>query len=403
MVNETISDPSTNATFVPTTSPSPTQEPTQPPTTTWNETLNETVDNVAVSFLQASASNTFPNLDSASLAALYAKMSDYGIWYWVAYKPNKAHKGIYPGLKGSLIIYRWSQLEPSQGVYDWTQVDSYMAAANAEGLNYGFTFLVGPDSPGWLYKEGVPEVKTTNTGFDRFPYYFHPLYLESFAKAEQEVISYLMNLPAEWANSLVEVKLNDGSTGDPYCYKGDLLSAYKQYSISEDAWDAFRRENIQSVHDYLGTEGLATLEMAFTHMTNETEAFTKALFPKVKFFKNGMASHGYHIPEDEATVLNVQRSQAFDGDASLGGTRIRWFGEMDHEWTHEWFQKSTTESFWWSAIYALHMGLSRWFIDGDAMAMPEHHFVSLSLVLALCHHLMWHLTVMKFAILFTGP
>lgn len=104
----------------------------------------------------------------------------------------------------SLIICRWSQLEPTQGVYDWTEVDGYMAAAIAEGLNYGFTFLVGPDAPAWLYEEGVPEVKTTNTGFDRFPYYFHPLCLESFEKAEQEVISYLMTIPAEWANSLVE-------------------------------------------------------------------------------------------------------------------------------------------------------------------------------------------------------
>ena len=89
-----------------------------------------------------------------------------------------------------------------------------------------------------------------------------------------------------------------------------------------------------------------------------------------------MASHGYHIPEDEATVINVQRSQAFNGDASLGGTRIRWYGEIDREWKNGWFQRSTTESFWWSAIYALHMGLSRWHVDGDAMAIKQHHFVS---------------------------
>ena len=251
-----------------------------------------------------------------------------------------------------------------------------MAAAVAAGLNFAFSLQVGPDSPAWLYQQGVPEVKTTNTGFARFPYYFHPLYLESFELVNQEAISHLMTIQADWANSMVEITLNDGSTGDPYCYKGDLLPSYQQYDISDEAWDAFRRENIQSLHDYMAPDGLETLDMAFTHMTDETEAFAKALFPNVQYFKNGMASHGYHIPEDEATVINVQRSQAFNGDASLGGTRIRWYGEIDREWKNGWFQRSTTESFWWSAIYALHMGLSRWHVDGDAMAMKQHHFVS---------------------------
>jgi hypothetical protein len=268
-------------------------------------------------------------------------------------------------------------------MYNWTEVNSNLTAAIAGGLKFAFAHQVGPDCPAWLYQAGVPEVKTTSTTFDRFPYYFHQLYLDSFALAEQEVISYLISIPAEWASSLVDVALYDGSTGDLYCYKGELLPGYEQYNISAGSWDAFRRENIQSVHDYLGPDGLATLEMAFTHMTAETEAFTKDLFPNAKYFKNGMASHGYHIPEDETSVINVQRSKAFDGDERLEGTHIRWFGEMDGEWKNGWFQRSTTESVWWSAIYALHMGLSRWYVDGVVMAMPQHHFVGLSLWFAL--------------------
>ena len=337
---------------------------------------------VPVSFVPA-RNRTFPILDPDSLSDLYAKESNFGIWFWPAYRPSRATKAVYPGLKGGLIIYRWSQLEPLQGMYDWTEVDDYMDAAIAEGIKFGFALQVGPDSPEWLYEQGVPKVLTTETNF-QFPYYFDPLYLESFDLVNQEAIDHLRNLSAQRAKSLVEVTLNDGSTGDPYCYKGDLLPGSEQFDISRKEWDEFRRENIQSLYNHLGTEGLETLEMAFAVLSEATEAFVKNLFNSdVMYFKNGMASHGYHIPDDEASTINVQRSLASDGDPALLGTRVRWFGEMDREWLNGWFQRSPKESFWWSAIYALHMGMSRWHVRDDALENPEYHFVRPLIVLVL--------------------
>jgi len=320
--------------------------------------------------MEANPNNTFAIMDPEALAALHAQETDYGIWYWAGYK-SKAKKSLYPGLKGGLIIYRWRDLEAEPGVYDWSQVEGLMAMARGEGLRYAFALLVGPDSPEWLYEQGVPKVLTTQEGW-QFPYYFDPLYLESFEQVNNETISYLMNLTSDKADALVEVTLNDGSTGDPYCYKGNPLDS--QYDISRDDWGVFRRDNLRSIHDRLGPDGLETIEMSFSHMTDETEALVKNLFPDVKWYKNGMASHGYHIPEDESTIIDHQRSQAFDGDPAMGGKRVRWFGEMDREWLNAWFQKAPAESFWWSAIYALHLGLSRWHVRGDALPVQEYHF-----------------------------
>jgi hypothetical protein len=351
-------------------------EPTALPSTM--PSLRPLASDIAVTFVQASPTNTFPIFDPVSLAALRAQETPHGIWFWAAYKPNKAHRGIYPGLKGAMIIYRWSQLEPSQGMYNWTEVNRFMARAISGGLKLALNIQVGPESPEWLYRQGVPKVLTTATGFDHFPHYFDPLYLKSFDLMKNETMKYLLNMPANLAESLVAVTLSEGSTGDPYCYKGDLLPGYEQFAISQDEWDQFRRQNIQDLHDYLGPEGREKIGLSFVHMTDETEALAKELFPNLQYFKNGMASHGYHIPDDEALIINVQRSQAFDGDPALGGARIRWFGEMDSEWKNGWFQRSPKESFWWSAIYALHMGLSRWHVEGDALEIPEYHFVCLS-------------------------
>ena len=322
-----------------------------------------------VKFFEPNINNIFP-MDSQFLAMLNAHHTPYGIWSWATYRPHKANKQIYPGLRGGPIIAQWEDIEVVQGVYDWSAVSEYMEAAVADGLYFTFEILVGPMSPEWLYQQGVSKVFTDIEGW-QFPYYFDPLYLASFDKLNREVINHLKQLPADQANNLHAAILNDGSTGDPFCYKGEPLD--QQYAISRSEWDEFRRENYQSIHTYLGSDGLDSINLAFVHVSDETDAFLNGLFPRVEQFKNGMASHGYHIPIDEAE-LNDQISQAFDGDPALGGSRIRWFGELDREWLNGWFQKAPAESFWWSAIYALHMGLSRWFIRDDALAVADYHF-----------------------------
>ena len=325
---------------------------------------------VVVTFVGVNENNVFA-MDSQSVLDLHSQDKPFGIWYWAAYVPDNVNKGVYPGLRGAPILLHWASLERTQGSYDWSETKSIMESAVAEGLYFSFELLVGPMAPEWLYEKGVPEVLTTEDGW-KFPYYFDPLYLESFDQLNQEAVAFLKALPLDMARALNTVVLNDGSTGDPFCYKGEPLDS--QYEISMEAWDEFRQENFQSIHDYLGTDGMNMIQLAMVHVSNDTQALIYDLFPTLQYFKNGMASHGYHIAENEASVIDVQRSQAFDGDPNLGGTRIRWFGEMDREWFNGWFQKAPVESFWWSAIYALHMGLSRWHVRGDALEIAEYHF-----------------------------
>jgi hypothetical protein len=323
-----------------------------------------------VTFVAANRNNVFA-MDNRFLRNLNSQDTPFGIWYWAAYDPDKVTKAVYPGLRGVPILLHWADLETTQGSYDWSTTERNMKSAVAEDLYFSIELLAGPMSPDWLYEKGVPEVRTTEEGW-KFPYYFDPLYLESFDQLNQEVIAYLKVLPLKKPRALNTVVLNDGSTGDPYCYKGQPLDS--QYDISMEAWEEFRRENFQSIHDYLGPEGVERIPLAMVHVLSESQALVNDLFPNLQYIKNGLASHGYDIAEDETSVIDIQRSKAFDGDPDLGGTRIRWFGEMDREWLNGWFQQAPVESFWWSAIYALHMGLSRWHIRGDALEIKEFHF-----------------------------
>jgi len=277
---------------------------------------------------------------------------------------------MYPGLRGAPILLHWNTLEPRQGDYDWPSLDLDLEAANAKGLYYTIELLVGPNAPAWIYDLGVPKVYTDKEGWV-FPFYFNDVYVQQFLKLNSEVVEHLKALPESYKKALSFVTLNNGATGDPYCYKGEPLD--KKYAISREAWEQFRRLHFGYVHGLLGKDGLASITMAFTHISDDTESFLHEQFPNIKDFKNGMASHGYHIP-DKIGDINTERSQAFDGAPTLGGTHVRWFGEMDREWLNGWFQRAPMESFWWSAIYALHMGLSRWKIRGDALESSQFHF-----------------------------
>lgn len=74
------------------------------------------------------------------------------------------------------------------------------------------------------------------------------------------------------------------------------------------------------IHDELGEDGLQSVPVGFSHLSDETEAYVFKLFPKT--LKSGMSSHGYHIAQDEQNEVEYTRKQAFHGVAELQGQQI---------------------------------------------------------------------------------
>lgn len=90
--------------------------------------------------------------------------------------------------------YRWSDIEPSPGVYDWTPIDNSINAARAVHLPVILHVIAGIYSPSWVLAQSrtvsVPNVYFPNTGpyptVATVPVPWDPTYLtdwESFSRA----------------------------------------------------------------------------------------------------------------------------------------------------------------------------------------------------------------------------
>jgi Beta-galactosidase len=95
-----------------------------------------------------------------------------------------------PYIAGAHLGYYWSQLEPQQGVYNWSAIDQQMAP----WINYGKKVILrvstsgwsrwappysGNGTPQWVYNLGVRSVKENDGAI--MPAYWNPIFLQNFA------------------------------------------------------------------------------------------------------------------------------------------------------------------------------------------------------------------------------
>jgi len=52
--------------------------------------------------------------------------------------------------KGSLIRVTWKDIEPNQGVYDFSKIEQFLSALKSRNLKWSLAIIAGGDSPSWL-------------------------------------------------------------------------------------------------------------------------------------------------------------------------------------------------------------------------------------------------------------
>jgi len=57
-----------------------------------------------------------------------------------------------PGIDGLLLVLGWSAVEPGNGQYNWTNLDSWMNRAIALGKKIDLAIPAGKDTPAWLFQ-----------------------------------------------------------------------------------------------------------------------------------------------------------------------------------------------------------------------------------------------------------
>jgi hypothetical protein len=296
----------------------------------------------------------------------------YGVYTWCSWNPKRVNSATHPLVKGVPIVMRWGQIEPEEGKFEFDKVlGTKLRAAAKNGFYVHLMVWVVPNTPQWLYTNGVPKVETPPRKTPRrtivkwtFPHYLDPDYKRFFFRMISRFGQYVSKLPPELRKRIIFVQSAEGSTGDGQPYKGKPLDA--KYAISRQQWSDFRIETWGVFKKAFANDpagALPILVNADANRTTEHEWLIKNF--DVIGCKQGMFSHGYHISDMQ---VRLARWREFSAQARAADKLVFVRGEQDQEWkVCGWSKQNPTQAFYWSALFGLHCGLDIWNIPSDAL------------------------------------
>ena len=211
-----------------------------------------------------------------------------------------------------LPIY-WTDIEATEGVFDFSYMDTQFAAAAAAGLFIETSLNLGSGNggtkdkvngvPTWIYNRSgggsVPRVAVASSqgkGTLYFPYYLDPNYKPLFLGAVKAFAAHIATYPPAIRSRIVASQAMYGSTGDDVPWHG--TPEEPKYNITDEQWQAFT--------GYNDTVGLATeicgvykaINLSVLWNPGDNCAFcinTMAARCPGSLFKSGMESHGLLI------------------------------------------------------------------------------------------------------------
>jgi hypothetical protein len=117
--------------------------------------------------------------------------------------------------------YRWSEVQATnEAIYNFSALETQLALCDQYNKSAYINILVGPDSPAWIYTNGVPKVLTdATTQFNgEFPYYLDADYKTYFFNLIAAFGQKLRALPENLRERIAFVQVMTGCTGDEVDY-----------------------------------------------------------------------------------------------------------------------------------------------------------------------------------------
>mmetsp|Transcript_123100 Transcript_123100/g.298927 ORF Transcript_123100/g.298927 Transcript_123100/m.298927 type:complete len:615 (+) Transcript_123100:41-1885(+) len=316
-----------------------------------------------------------------------------GIWTWAcggaAYEGSH-HVGHYSAicdeevhvsrpavLQGAFQVFEWAQLEPADGVFDWTWLDdnlTTMADAGVQAnpaiwIHRGGSIHGYKPTPDWLLKES-PGVEYRHSPDDKSvfvaPNYLDPVFQQKFTRLIQKVAAHLATLPKRVTDNIWGVHSAMGITGDSRPWKGRPLNSSQ--IISGPEWVQYCRKFAGIYVDAFLPTGIpvvANLENPAYEQADSGWFLNMALKKGMvgAGIKQGIPTHGYalngeqdlydseavpllHTPLSDGSYAPARGELALEPDP-MPGTYGNW-----------------VESPWWSlqanAEWVLTYGVSAW-------------------------------------------
>lgn len=296
-------------------------------------------------------------VDVKASASETDKRDIYGVW-WRGGDDAAAMKKAHPWVKGVFVAFKWSNLEPANNKFDWNYFDRTLATYANAGLYVQFMVWVGPDSPDWIYTNGVPLVRTSVTlnphgvphKWKQYPFYLNDSYKKFYHRMIREVANHLDTLPASVREKIICIQTAEGTTGDEGGYKGEPLDA--KYELPEDEWRAFKFETWRLFDSLYRTKQPVIHLLINSGNGGQYNEWLLKNLPDV-WRKAGNPGHGYQLNE-EAKMMRF-----FDpliNRPNSNGQFVRARSEMD-ETFKGWFQEAPVWNMYWLNLWGLHFGL----------------------------------------------
>lgn len=239
---------------------------------------------------------------------------------------------------------------------------------------------VGPNSPLWLYDNGVPLVKVKShkpekhdKKFGNYPYYLNENHKKYYFELIKQFSNFLRSQPKEKFDCIAFVQVKTGATGDEEPYKGEPID--EKFAIDKKTvWEKYRIEAFEQFKKYFNDVSDRQIVLTFNNVDPVKTPVAnnwvmKTIDPKIGFgIKGGAYNRGHHLTGEQSF-----KEQWTPYLINPKGMKLFSASEMDESWKKEIFTINTELAFYWSALSGINTGLSSYNCSKSAIKYALEH------------------------------
>jgi hypothetical protein len=274
---------------------------------------------------------------------------------------------------------QWDNIQRiSPNDFDFSSIQKTLDNASKYNKLVKLSIGVGPVSPGWLYKNGVPLVKVKDNKpgkhdkFPNYPYYLNENYKKYYFELIKQFSLFLRNQPIEKFKCIAFVQVKTGATGDEEPFKGKPVD--QQYSISQKEWLDFRLEAFNEFKRYFNDVADHKIALTFNRVDpeknpKEFDWIMTKIDPAIGFgIKGGAYNRGHHLSNEKS-----YKEKWYKYLVNPKGIKLFSASEMDQSWQKGYFILNPEIGFYWAVLSGLNVGLSTTNLSKSAVKYAVEH------------------------------
>ena len=275
----------------------------------------------------------------------------------------------------------WAEVQSKgPGKFDFSMFQEVLDIAAKHHKIVKISINVGPNSPLWLYDNGVPLVKVISKKpekhaikFANYPYYLNENHKKYYFELIKQFSLFLRSQPKNKFDCIAFVQVKTGATGDEEPYKGEPID--EKFAIDKKkVWEEYRIEAFSQFKKYFNDVSDRQIVLTFNNVDSIKNPVANnwvmnTIDPKIGFgIKGGAYNRGHHLTGEQSF-----KEQWTPYLINPKGMKLFSASEMDESWRKEIFNINTELAFYWSALSGINTGLSSYNCSKSAIKYALEH------------------------------